>query len=115
MRVERDADLAEQLLVDGFVRVERVDAEDQRRGEEGDHRRHQEPHHGQRHDDVRRLLVVAFLEVGEQRHEGGRHDAPEQHLVHDVRRLVADAIGVGQGGLPDHVAEGGDASKPGDA
>ena len=53
--------------------------------------------------------------VGEQRHERGRQHAAEQQLVDDVRRLVAEAVGVGQRGLAEDVGEGDDAEQPGDA
>ena len=62
-------------------------------------------------DDVRRLVVVALEERREQRHEGRREDAADQQLVDDVRRLVADRVGVGQRGLADHVAEDDDAQQ----
>ena len=40
--------------------------------------------------------------------------AAEEQLVDDVRGLVADPVGVGERGLPDHVAEHGDAGQPAD-
>ena len=108
---QRRADRAEHVGVDAGPDLDRVDPEDQRCGDDGDHGecQHQDDRHAQ--DDVGGPLVVVLVEGGEQRHERGRQHAAEQQLVHDVRRLVGQAVGVGQGGLAEDVREGDDAEQ----
>ena len=112
---QRGADGAEHVGVDVGSDVNRVHPEDQRRGDDGDHGecQHQQDRHAQ--DDVGGPLVVVLVEGGEQWHERGRQDATEQQLVHDVRRLVRQAVGVGQCGLTEDVGEGDDAEQARDA
>ena len=59
-------------------------------------------------------LVVRSSERGEHRDERRRQHAAEQQLVDDVRRLVADRVGVGERGLTDDGAEDRDADQAGD-
>ena len=111
---QQRADALDQLGVDAFVRVDRVQPEDQRGGEHGDGGEHRHRRQRDGDDDVGRLLVVAFEELREQRHQRGREHAADQQLVDDVRCLVADQVDVGEGALADDVAEHHDAEQPGD-
>jgi len=111
---QQRADLAELLDVDARGGGDRVQPEDQRRGEEGDERDRGEHDERHRDDHVGGLLVV-LLDVGrEQRDQRRRQHPTDEQLVDDVRGLVADRVGVGQRALPDHVAEHDDAQQPRD-
>ena len=109
------ADPLDQLRIDAFLRVHRVQTEDQRRGEHGDDGEH--GHRRQRHrdDDVGGPIVVIVQELGEQRHQRGRQHSTDEQFIDDVRRLVADQIDVGQRALADDVAEHHHAQQPGEA
>ena len=103
---QRRAGAPEQIGVDGVGDVDRVEAEDERccDDRQSGECRHQEHRHGEH--DVGRLLVAVLVERREQRHERRRQDAAEQQLVHDVRRLVGQAVGIGERRLAEDVAEG---------
>ena len=113
---------AEQVGVDLVGHGDAVEPEDQRRGDdrergERDHQRRR----GRDHDVGGAGVLGVVLspspreERGEQRDERRRQHAAQQQVVDDVRRLVAELVGVAERGLPDHVREHEHAQQSGDA
>ena len=66
-------------------------------------------------DRRRRVVVVAFVRVDEQRDERRGEHAAEDELEHDVRRVVRDVVGVGQRRAAERVGQRPDADEPGEA
>ena len=101
------------------VAADRVEVDDQRRGEQEEHGCDEQDAGRQGQHGRDRLdglgLRARRQPAHEHRDEGGREDAAEHEIVNDVRRVVGEVERVGQVRVPEGIDRDENAQKSGDA